>query len=85
MEKFFFLGGNYHRGQLSGGNNAGDNHPEGNCLGGNYRGGGGGGIFLGGNFPDTICFGFNETELIKGKLYGEIRPVLTYNSFRERD
>ena len=31
-----------------------------------------------------ICFGFNETKLTKGKLYGELRPVVKWN-FKERD
>ena len=26
-----------------------------------------------------ICFGFDETKLTKGKLYGELRAVLKYN------
>ena len=31
-----------------------------------------------------ICFGFDETKLTNGKLYGEIRPVLKYY-IKERD
>ena len=31
-----------------------------------------------------LSFGFEETELTKGKLYGELRPVLKYN-FKEQD
>ena len=26
-----------------------------------------------------ICFGFEKTKLTKGKLYGELRPVLKHN------
>ena len=43
-----------------------------------------------GSFPSFIydffihiCFGFDETKLTKGQLYGELRPVLKYK-FKER-
>ena len=36
------------------------------------------------NFFINICFGFEETKLTKGKLYGELQPVLKYN-FKEQD
>ena len=35
------------------------------------------------SFKD-LCFGFEETKLTQGKLYGELRPVLKYN-FKEQD